>query len=141
MSNDQAARAVHQVERPSGFAVGMTLFAAVIMMVAGVFQAIEGLIALFNDTFYAVGQQWIFAFDVTTWGWIHLVAGLIVALAGYFVLTGAVWARTVGVIVATLSALLNFAWLQYYPVYSVLIITLDVLVIWALTVHGRDVTK
>ena len=117
------------------------MFAAIVMMVAGVFQAIEGLIALFKDTFYVVGQEWIFSFDVTTWGWIHLVVGLVVAVAGYFVLTGAVWARAVGVGVAALSALLNFVWLPYYPVYSLLIITLDVLVIWALTAHGRDVTR
>ena len=141
MTHDQAARTPGSAERPSGLAVGMTLFAAIMMMVAGTFQAIQGLIALFNDTFYAVGEEWIFSFDVTTWGWIHLVVGLLVGLAGYFVLTGAVWARAVGVGLAALSALLNFTWLHYHPVYSVLIITLDVLVIWALTAHGRDVTK
>jgi len=141
MTNHKTSSAPGVVQRPSGFAVGMTLFAAIVMMVAGVFQAIEGLIALFKDTFYVVGQEWIFSFDVTTWGWIHLVVGLVVAVAGYFVLTGAVWARAVGVGVAALSALLNFVWLPYYPVYSLLIITLDVLVIWALTAHGRDVTR
>jgi hypothetical protein len=88
-----------------------------------------------------VGEKWVFAFDLTTWGWIHLVVGLIVALAGYFVLTGAVWARTVGVIMAVLSALLNFVWLPYYPVYSVVVIALDVLVIWALIAHGREIAR
>ncbi len=141
MTSHQTSSAPEVVRRPSGFAVGMTLFAAIVMMVAGVFQAIEGLIALFNDTVYVVGQEWIFSFDVTTWGWIHLVMGLVVAVAGYFVLTGAIWARAVGVGVAALSALLNFVWLPYYPIYSLLIITMDVLVIWALTAHGRDVTQ
>jgi len=126
---------------PSGAAAGLTVFAAVMLMMIGAFQAIQGIIALANDTFYVVGQEYIFQFDLTTWGWIHLLLGILVAVAGYFVLQGAVWARTVGVIVAVVSALFNFAWLPYYPVWSIIIITLNVFVIWALTAHGRDVTR
>src|SRR4029077_7507420 len=100
-----------------------------------------GLVALINDTFYVAGEEWVFEFDVTTWGWIHLLLGILVAAAGVFVLVGQVWARTVGVIVATFSAVVNFAWLPYYPVWGVIIIALDVFVIWALTVHGRDITS
>lgn len=73
-----------------------------------------------------------FSFDITTWGWIHLVMGIVVAVAGFFVLQVAVWARSVGVAVAAVSAVLNFMWLPYYPVWSLLIIALDVFVIWAL---------
>src|SRR5690349_2744873 len=141
MSHDDSTRRSDPDRGSSGFAVGMTMFAAIALMVVGLFQALEGLIALFNDTLYAVGEKWVFAFDLTTWGWIHLVVGLIVALAGYFVLTGAEWARTVGVIMAVLSALLNFVWLPYYPVYSVVVIALDVLVIWALIAHGREIAR
>jgi hypothetical protein len=141
MSHDDSTRRSDPDRGSSGFTVGMTMFAAIALMVVGLFQALEGLIALFNDTLYAVGEKWVFAFDLTTWGWIHLVVGLIVALAGYFVLTGAVWARTVGVIMAVLSALLNFVWLPYYPVYSVVVIALDVLVIWALIAHGREIAR
>ena len=72
--------------------------------------------AVFNDTFYVVGAEWVFEFDVTTWGWIHILIGLLVAVAGFFVLSGAVWARTVGVIVACLSIVLNFVWLPVLPV-------------------------
>ena len=126
---------------PSGAAVGLTLFAGVLMITVGVFQAIQGVVALFNDTFYVVGQKWTFTFDVTTWGWIHLLAGALLVVAGFFLFQGAVWARVVGVGVAILSAVLNFMWLPYYPVWSMLIIALDVFVIWALTVHGRDVAK
>ena len=125
----------------SGLAVGMTLFAATMLMVIGFFQAMQGLVALLNDTFYVAGQKWIFEFDVTTWGWIHLLLGIVVVAAGVFVLVGQVWARVVGVIVATFSAVVNFAWLPYYPVWAGVIIALDVFVIWALTVHGRDVTS
>ena len=128
-----------QAQAPSEAAAGLTVFAAVMLMMIGAFQAIQGIIALANDTFYVVGQEYIFQFDVTTWGWIHLLLGVLVAVAGYFVLQAKVWARTVGVIVAVASALVNFAWLPYYPVWSILIIALNVFVIWALTARGRDV--
>lgn len=131
----------HPDSAPSEAAAGLTVFAAVMMMMIGAFQAIQGIIALANDTFYVVGQEYVFQFDVTTWGWIHLILGVVVAVAGYFVLQAKVWARTVGVIVAVISALFNFAWLPYYPVWSILIIALNVVVIWALTVRGRDVTR
>jgi hypothetical protein len=126
---------------PSSAAVGLTVFAGVIMIMVGVFQAIQGLVALFNDTFYVAGQKWVFSFDVTTWGWIHLLAGALLVVAGFFLFQGAVWARVIGVGVAIISAVLNFMWLPYYPVWSMLIIALDVFVIWALTVHGRDVAQ
>ena len=127
--------------RPSSAAVGVTVFAAVIMIMVGSFHVIAGLVALFNDTFYVVGEKWVFQFDVTTWGWIHVLMGILVATAGFFLFRGAVWARTVGVILATLSALFNFAWLPYYPIWAIAIIALDVFIIWALTAHGRDITQ
>ena len=129
-------------ERPrSGLAVGFIVFAGVAMVMIGAFHALQGLVALFNDDFYVVGQKWIFEFDLTTWGWIHLLVGLLVLAAGFFVFQGAVWARTVGIAVAAVSAVLNFMWLPHYPIWSLIIIALDVLVIWALSVHGRDVTR
>ena len=128
-------------EKRSGLAVGVTLFAATMLIVIGFFQAMQGLVALINDNFYVAGQKWVFEFDVTTWGWIHLILGIVVALAGVFVLVGQVWARVIGVVVATFSAVVNFAWLPYYPVWGAIVIALDVFVIWALSVHGRDVTS
>jgi hypothetical protein len=125
----------------SAVATGFIAFAAVAMIMIGVFQAIQGLVALFNDDFYVVGQKWIFEFDLTTWGWIHLLIGIGIAVAGFFVLNGALWARAVGIGVAAISAVLNFMWLPYYPIWSLLIITLDVLVIWALAAHGRDYAR
>jgi hypothetical protein len=126
---------------PNDTAVGLTVFAGVMMIMVGVFQAIQGVVALFNDTFYVVGEKWTFSFDITAWGWIHLLVGLLLVLAGFFLFRGAVWARVVGVGVVAISALLNFMWLPYYPLWSMLIIALDVFIIWALTVHGRDVAK
>jgi hypothetical protein len=127
--------------QPSTGAVGLTVFAAVMMIMVGLFQAIAGVVALFNDTFYVVGEKYVFQFDVTTWGWVHLILGIVIAVAGFFLFRGAVWARTVGVILASLSALVSFAWLPYYPFWAIAIIALDVFVIWALTAHGRDITQ
>ncbi len=122
----------------SSGAVGVTVFAGVLMIMVGVFHAIQGLVALFNDEFYALGQEYIFQFDITAWGWIHLLLGVVIALAGFSLFRGALWARTVAVVVAAVSMVSSFAWLPHHPVWSILIIALDVAVIWAVTLHGRD---
>ena len=126
-------------ENRSDLAVGVSVFAGTLMVLIGILHAIQGVVALVNDTFFVVGAKWTFSFDVTTWGWAHLLIGIIVAFAGFFVFRGAVWARTVGVLLAVVSAVANFTWLPYYPVWALVVIALDVLVIWALTIHGRDV--
>jgi hypothetical protein len=123
----------------SDAAVGLTVGAATIMVMGGGFQALQGLVALVNDTFYVVGEEYVFEFDVTTWGWIHLLVGILVAVAGLFLFQGATWARAVAVAVACLSIITNFMWAPYYPVWSLVIIAFDVFVIWAVTAHGRDI--
>lgn len=123
----------------SGGAVGLIAFAGILMVLGGIFHIIQGIVALVNDTFYVVGQEYVFKYDVTVWGWIHLIAGVLVALAGFFLFQGSIWARTVAVIIACISAIANFAWLPYYPLWSLVVIALDVFVIWAVTVHGRDI--
>ncbi len=130
-------------EQRSGVAVGFTAFAGVIMGVAGFFQMIAGFGAILEDKVYAVGQDYVFSFDVTTWGWIHLLIGLVLVASGVGVFYGSVLARSVGVIVAGLSAVANFAFLLGWnqPFWSMLIIGLDVVIIWALTMHGRDITE
>ena len=127
-------------DHPSAWAAGYAAFAGVVLILIGFFQAVAALVAIDDDEFYVVGQEYVFQFDVTTWGWIHLIIGIIVLLAGFGVFTGNVLARTVGVIVAGISALVAFAWLPWYPIWAVVIIALDVAVIWALTMHGRDIT-
>ena len=126
-------------ERSSG-AVGWTAFAGVMMILIGCFHAIAGLSGIIKDNFYAVTPNYVFEFDATTWGWAHLIGGIIVLLAGFAVFQGAVWARTVGVIIAVISALVSFAWIPIYPIWSIVVIAIDVAVIWALTAHGRDIT-
>lgn len=123
----------------SAGAVGLIVFAATVMIIGGVMQALQGLVALFNDTFYVVGEEYIFEFDVTAWGWIHLLLGIVVAVAGFALLQGATWARVVAIVVASVSILVNFVWLPFYPLWSMIIIALGIAVIWALSMHGRDV--
>jgi hypothetical protein len=124
---------------PSEGAVGWTMFAAFMLVLIGGFHIFAGLVGLINDKFYAVTPKYVMQFDATTWGWIHLIGGIVVLLAGFSLLGGAVWARTVGVIVALISAFTSFAWLPWYPVWGIMIIVIDITVIWALTAHGRDI--
>jgi hypothetical protein len=134
VSNDASSRAGRQT---SGAAVGFILFAAIMMIMSGVFQALQGLVAIFENEFYVATRNYLFQFDATTWGWIHLIAGVIIAFAGWGLLSGRTWARVAGIILAVLSAIANFAFLPYYPFWALTIIALDVLVIWALAAHGR----
>jgi hypothetical protein len=128
-------------KEPSGWAIGWTAFTAMMMIMAGFWWMTTGFIAIFTRDFYAVTQKWILQFDPSTWGWIHLVMGLVFLIVGFGLFSGAVWARTVGVIVAILSALAAFAWLPYYPVWAILFIIAAIAIIWSLTVHGRDIAE
>lgn len=119
--------------------VGWVYFAAFMMLLVGILHAITGLVALFNDTYYVVGSSGlVVTADYTAWGWTHLIGGVVVALAGVALLTGATWARIVAVFVAMLSLLVNFAFMPAYPLWSVVMIVIDILVIWAVIVHGDE---
>ena len=139
MTNQATARhqQVDQSSHRDDFALGFALFAGLMMIMAGTFQAIAGLVGLFENEFYVVTRSYVLEFDVTAWGWIHLIVGVLVLVAGIGVIRGQTWARAVGIILAGLSALANFAFIPYYPIWSLLIITLDVVVIWALTAYVR----
>jgi hypothetical protein len=122
----------------SGWAVGWMMWAAVWMWILGFFHALAGFAAIIEDEIFVATPDYLYRLDVTTWGWIHLTLGVIVLLAGFSVFNGAVWARTVGVILAVVSTIANFVWLPQYPIWGILMITANAFVIWALTVHGRD---
>jgi hypothetical protein len=118
---------------------GWVVFASFMMILLGAFQAIEGLVAIFDDGFYRVTESGLVVnVDYTAWGWTHLLLGALILISGIGVLAGNLAARTVGVILAGLSALVNLVFIEAYPVWSVIIITVDVLVIYALIVHGRE---
>ena len=124
--------------RPSGWAVGGLTFASTMMVLIGIFQAFAGLGAIIDDEFFVVTQNYAFDLDVTAWGWIHLILGIIVAWAGYALWSGKLWAGVVALILAMLSALANFFFIPYYPFWSLLVIALNVWVIWALTRPDAD---
>jgi hypothetical protein len=126
---------------PSGWAVGWITFAAAMMLMIGSFHAIAGLVGIVDDEFYVATRNYVFEFDATQWGWIHLILGVIVAVSGGYLFTGSVLARTVGVIMAMFSAVAGFAWIPWYPIWGITVVALAVAVIWALTAHGRDAAE
>jgi hypothetical protein len=117
---------------------GWIAFAGVMLIVGGTLASIFGLVAIINDDWVVFTNRNSVSIDLTGWGWIHLIVGIVVILAGFGVFTGNILARTVGVIVAVVSLIANFLWLPVYPLWSIVIMTIDVLVIWALTAHGGE---
>jgi hypothetical protein len=120
----------------SGWAAGGIGFAAVLMLMIGTFEAIAGLTALIDDQFFVVTPQYTFEFDVTAWGWIHLLLGLTVAISGGYLFAGRPWAGVVALVLAVLAAIANFFFIPYYPFWSITVIALAVWVIWSLTRPG-----
>ena len=110
-------------------------------MLVGIFQFLQGLVAAFNDKdFFVVTDNFIFALNPSAWGWIHMILGIAVAVAGLFILRGNAAARFAGLVIAFFQAVVNFLWLPHYPVWAILIIALDVLIIWSLvTVRLNEV--
>jgi len=120
--------------------VGYVVFAGVMLIMLGGFQVIEGLVAILRDDYYLVTRSGLLlTMDFTAWGWTHLILGAIAVITGIGVLLGQTWARVTGIIIAVLSALANIAFLPAYPIWATIIIALDVLAIYALAVHGREV--
>lgn len=132
------SRRAEREPEPTGW-VGWIAFASTMMIMLGMFHAFQGLVALFQDQYYLVGKNnLVIHMDYTAWGWTHIVVGLVVLGAGIGLLSGQMWGRIVGTVVALGSALVNIAFLSAYPIWSTMMITFDVLIIWALTVHGRE---
>ncbi len=127
------------MQRKSSWAIGFTMFAAVILLMAGSAQIIAGLAGIFENKFYVPTPNYWLEFDASLWGWFHLGWGVLVLVGGLGLLQGSMWGRTLGVIAAVGSAIMNFAFIPHYPVWSIVIIALDVAVIWALTAHGTDI--
>jgi hypothetical protein len=123
---------------PSGWA-GMVIFGAMMMILLGSFQVIAGLVAIFNESyFYVSSQDLVVSVNYDTWGWAHLIVGAVALAAGFGLFTGAMWARVLGITVAVVSAIVNFVWLPAFPLWAITMITLDVLVIYAIAAHGRE---
>jgi hypothetical protein len=126
---------------PTGW-VGWIAFASSIMVVLGIFQVIQGFVAIFDDGYYRVAPSGLVVnIDYTAWGWTHLLLGLLIVASGVGLLSGNVAARTVAVVLAGLSAILNLLFIEAYPVWAIIVIAIDVLVIYAVTVHGREMSR
>jgi hypothetical protein len=122
--------------------VGWIVFAATMMVIIGGLHIFQGLVALFNDDYYLVGKNGLTVhLDYTAWGWTHMIAGVIVAAAGVALFSGKMWARTIAVILAMISLVLNFAFIAAYPFWSTIVIAMDIFVILAVTVHGREMQE
>ncbi|MCX4450473.1 hypothetical protein ACIOEZ_24005 [Streptomyces sp. NPDC087866] len=117
---------------------GWTAFAAILMIFGGAMAIFQGISAIAKDDVFVATRNYIFQFNLTGWGWIHLILGIVIVLAGCALFTGALWARVVGVILAGLGALANFAWLPHYPLWSIVLIAIDVFIIWALCTGGDN---
>jgi len=120
---------------------GAVGFAGVLLIMVGLFHSVQGLVALLGDDLYVRGENYVFHFSFTTWGWIHLLLGLLAAAAGAGLFFGTTWARTLAVVVAGVSLLGSFMWLPHYPVWSLVIMALDLFVMWAAIVHGRALVE
>lgn len=134
MSNISGTRAT-----PTGW-VGWVVFAGLMMLINGFMNAISGIVALAKDDVYVRGSRTTVLLDLTAFGWVHLLLGILVAVAGFFVIRGATWAIAVAVVVTSVNILTQMLMLPSYPFWSVLIIALDVLILWALVVHGKEAT-
>lgn len=132
-----APRSAPRAERTGWY--GWIAFAGTMMLMLGSFHAMAGLVALFKDEYYLVRPSGLVVnVDYTAWGWTHIVLGLLIAGAGFGLFVGAMWARVVAVLVALVSALVNLAFLSAYPVWSTIMIAVDILVIYAVIAHGRE---
>ncbi|WNF26810.1 hypothetical protein RI138_08140 [Streptomyces sp. C11-1] len=116
----------------SAWAAGGTVFAGVLLFVDGILGVLKGIAGIASNDVYTRINDYVFKFNVTSWGWIHLVLGVILIFVGWGILSGATWARGVGIALAALNLIANFMWLPYTPVWALVTIAIDVFVIWAL---------
>lgn len=114
------------------WAASGAVFAGVLMLVEGVLGILKGIVGIANDDVYARVGDYTFKFDVTAWGWIHLLLGVVLVVVGAGILKGASWARATGVVIVALDIILNFLWLPYTPLWGLISIAIGVFIIWAL---------
>ena len=128
--DDRPERELH------GGALGGVMFAATVLIIIGTFQLITGLVAIFDDDFFVVAQNYTFDLDTTAWGFVHLVIGGVMVATGYGLFVGSGWANAAAIVFASVSAVIQFFFIPYYPFWAILVIALDIWVIWSLTRPG-----
>jgi uncharacterized membrane protein len=117
---------------------GWIVFAGTVMIISGAFNVIQSLVALADDEFYVVTPNHLVSFDLTQWGWVHLIFGIILILVGLALFKESMWAIVTGIIVVALNMISQFGFMSAYPVWSILAIAADMLILWALIVHGGE---
>jgi hypothetical protein len=122
----------------SVWASGGAMFAGVLMLVNGILGILEGIAGIAKDDVYARLGDYVYKFNLTAWGWIHLILGILVAATGYGILKGATWAKACGIALASLAVVLNFLWLPYQPIWALISIAIALFVIWALCTDHPD---
>lgn len=133
-----AGMAIKDHQMSAGWTHGISFFAGVLLILAGVFQGLEALSAIVHDEYLVVAPRFIYTFDLTAWGWIHLLIGLGLIAIGICLLLGQGWALVAGIVIAAISAAINFTWLPYSPFWAIVLIAVDLLIIWALaSARGR----
>jgi hypothetical protein len=136
MSNGTQMVGVHEEHH-----TGWVSFAGYLMVVAGFFHAIAGLVAIFKSDVYVASANSLLVFDYTAWGWTHLIFGAILIAGAFALFAGRMWGRILAITLATLSAILNFGFIQAYPLWSLLIIAMDVIIIYSVTTHGDEMAE
>lgn len=130
------------ITEPTSGWVGWVYFAGIMLLLLGAFQLIEGLTALFNRPYLLVNSNGLLVtVDLSAWGWLHLLIGVVALVAGWGVMVAKRWAQILGIVLAGVSAIVNLTYIAAYPLWSVVVITVDVIVIYALAVHGREVQR
>ena len=123
--------------RPTAWA-GFVVLAAVLMCIVGIFNIVTGLVAVFNDTIYSQGSNVTVVLDVTGWGWFHIVWGLLMLGTGMALYAGQTWARVIAILLVSVNMISQLMEMPAYPLWGLVILTLDILIIWAIIVHGAE---
>lgn len=130
--------AVDDTSARSAWAGGVSFFGGILLATVGLFQFLQGLSAVRNDKLYVAAPKYVFEFDISFWGWTHLILGAIAVPVGVSILAGKVWAFYAGIFLAVLSALAQFLFIPYYPLWALTILAIDFVVLWALCVRIRE---
>jgi hypothetical protein len=136
MTATHAPRAAHSTKL--AWAAGLTTFAGVMLTLVGILDVFRGIMAIAQDDVFLTTRNYVFEFDLTGWGWIHLALGVVAVIISVGLFQAATWARVLGVAIAGLVVIANFLSLPYYPVWSVVMIAISGFIIWALCVVQRD---
>jgi hypothetical protein len=131
-TNARSSTARDTADGRTAWATGGVLFAGMVLILNGLFQLFEGIAAIAKDNIFLAAPQYTLRLNATSWGWIHLILGALIVIVGYFLLTGALWARMTAMFLVAVQLFTNFFFLPYYPIWALVIIALDVFVLWSL---------